>query len=553
MSRSPNHLFTELQQQYYQAWFRFHPVKAVDAGVIDYAGELKSYDDDDIGALIALNQKLVCALDEMNINELGDTEHIDYRILRGAAEIELHDLEERDWRFRNPADFVPINAIYQLLIYPIKDVHSAIRHRLQRVPEYLRGARILLSQSAEHVVPVWLETAVSLCRSGSCFVRDMSRHPLITQKFTNPSRLQPLFDDAAHALDEFATFLEVEIGPRAKGDFACGAYRYKRLLNEKHFMDTTPEAILALGEKLFKQTQQALIAHTKTMQGDENVEGLLQKIQQRHPQSGQLLDSYRKRMKTAYEQWSKSEIIPVPEQQSLKVQATPEFLRHVIPFAAYQHPLPTDPGQHGLYYVTPVSDDRLLAEHNDFSIDLTCVHEAFPGHHLQFVTEHGLASTNYTRLVNASASMYEGWALYCEQLAIEQGMLDSDEHRFVMLRDRLWRALRVIIDVKLQTGQLSIARAVELMMAELGFSREQAEAEINWYTSSPTVPMCYATGCELILAARNDVVANSGVELAEFHNRLLQQGSIALPLGLRQAFGESVWRSAHTAVFSPAE
>jgi len=199
--------------------------------------------------------------------------------------------------------------------------------------------------------------------------------------------------------------------------------------------------------------------------------------------------------------------------------------------------------------VTPVSDDAQLAEHNDFSIDLTCAHEAFPGHHLQFVTENQHHSSNHTRLVNASASMYEGWALYCEQLSIEQGWLKKDEHRFMMLRDRLWRALRIIVDVKLQTGQLSIERAIELMMAELGFARKQAEAEINWYTSSPTVPLCYATGRELIHRARDEVVSDAGLSLAEFHNKLLSQGSIALPLGLQQSFGEKIWQSIHADVF----
>ena len=119
----------------------------------------------------------------------------------------------------------------------------------------------------------------------------------------------------------------------------------------------------------------------------------------------------------------------------------------------------------------------------------------------------------------------------------------------MMLRDRLWRALRVIIDVKLQTGQLSIARAVELMMAELGFERGQAEAEINWYTSSPTIPLCYATGRELIQHARDKVVGDSGLSLPEFHNKLLSQGSIALPLGLQQSFGDTTWQSIHADVF----
>ena len=549
MSQTTKQLFEELQQVYFKSWFRFHPEDAVEAGVIDHASELRSYADDDLGALVALNQKLVSALEEMNFDDLDAATRVDYRILKGAAEIELHDLEEQDWRFRNPAYFVPLNAVYQLLVYPVNDVHHAIKHRLSLFPEYLRGAKVLLSQSAERVVPVWLESAVSQCESGATFIRNLSRYPLFTQKFTNPTRLQPLFDDAAHALEDYSKFLQTEIAPRAAGDFACGEFRFNRLLNEKHFLQASAEDVLALGEKIFKDTQQALLEQTKAMQGNEDIEALLQKIQKRHPKREHLIDTYRTRMKDAFKWWSGSGLVTLPEKQSLKVQETPEFMRHLIPFAAYMPPMPNDPEQHGVYFVTPVSDESQLVGHNDFSIDLTCAHEAFPGHHLQFVTGHLSHSSNHTRLVNTSASMYEGWALYCEQLATEQGWLKKDEHRFMMLRDRLWRALRVIIDVKLHTGKLSIERAVDLMMAELGFKRQQAEAEIRWYTSSPTVPLCYATGRELIQSARDQVLGNSGTGLSEFHKKLLAEGSIALPLVLQQAFGEKTWLTVHAEVF----
>ena len=549
MSDSVEQVFKELQQDYYRAWFRFHPERAVEVGVNDHAEELRSYADDDVGALIALNQKLVSALDEMNIEALGDVSQVDFKILRAAAEIELHDIEERDWRFRDPAKYVPVNAIYQLLIYPVDDVHKAIKHRLQKFPEYLRGARALLSQYPEQVVPVWLNTAVEECHSSISFIRDLGRHPLITQKFENPARLQPLAEEAAHALEDFAKFLETEIKPKAAGDFSCGQHRFNRLLNEKHFMETTPDEVLAFGEALYKNCQQALLEQTKAMQGDENVAALLVSIQKQHPKAEQLLDTYRQRMQAAHEWWAESGLVSMPEKQSLRVLATPEFLRHMIPFAAYESPQSNDPEQRGLYYVTTISDEAALAEHNDYSIDLTCAHEAFPGHHLQFVTENQ-SKPGYTRLLNASASMYEGWALYCEELAIDQGFLNKDEHRFIMLRDRAWRALRIIIDVKLQTGQLSIEAAVELMMAELSFSREQAQAEINWYSSSPSTPLCYALGREMILQAREVAQEQADFDLKKFHDLMLSQGSIALPLVIQQSMGVSVWQTVREKMFA---
>ncbi len=540
-------LFCSLQREYYQAWFRFHPEHAVDVGVSAHAGSLRSYQHDDIGALIALDQKLLSALDEFSSDELSEQLAIDYKVLRGAANIELHELEEQNWRYRNPMEYIPLHAIYQLLTHPVENVHTAIKRRLDAIPEYCRGARVMLQQAPEHVVPVWLQSAVEQCHTGKDFIRNLGRHPLITQRFTNPAKLQPVFDAAANALEEFARFLETDIAVHAQGDFACGQNHFNRLLNERHFLATDADQIIKLGERLFDETRQELLALTKKMQGDEDIPALLKKIQGDHPAAEKLLDVYRERMRSAHRWLEQSDLVSMPQSQSLKVQETPGFLQALIPFAAYDPPSAIDSEQHGHYYVTPPDTDG-LREHCYTSINLTCAHEAFPGHHLQFVLANQSNRDNYTRLLNASASLYEGWALYCEQLVIEQGWLNGDEHRFMLLRDRLWRCLRITIDARMQTGKMTQQQAADLLVAELGFEPQQATAEISWYTGAPATPLCYATGAEMLLSARAQIVDKGAASLKSFHDSLLHQGSIALPLIIEQQFGDAVWRRVHTAV-----
>ena len=544
MPYSVDKLFDDVQLEYYHAWLRFHPEVAVDVCVPEYAGHLKTYDDDDIGALIALDQKLLSALDELDETGLDANRRVDFDILCCAAGIELHALQERDWRYRNPLEFVPVRAVYQLLIHPVTDVQKAIKHRLQQIPEYLRGARSLLSQMSEQVAPVWLDAAVGECNAGSAFVRNLGRHPLITEKFANPARLQPLYDGAAHALDEFAFYLEHDVSPRAAGDFAVGVMGFNRLLNEKHFLEIDADAVLAFGERLFERTETKLRQLTKAMQGNDDIETLLQKIYRHRPDSMQLLDTYRKRIRDVHHWLIDRNIVTMPSSQSLHIQQTPKFLQPLIPFAAYEPPMACKSDQRGLYYVTTNGDDEQHGEHNSFSIDLTCAHEAFPGHHLQFVTANQHQGNNLTRSVHTSASMYEGWALYCEDMVFEQGFLDSDEHRFIMLRDRLWRALRVVIDVKIHTAGMCISDAVALLVDKLGFAPSKAQAELAWYTTAPATPLCYAVGFELITAVREFEQRKPGFDLKAFHDALLAQGSIALPLVIRQAFGEDAWRYA---------
>ena len=91
-----NAQFDELCQQYYHSWFRYHPEAAVDVGVYDYADQLRSYEHDDIGALIALDQKMLSALDELNINELDQRRQVDCRSVRRRAAGKIHSTAHRE-------------------------------------------------------------------------------------------------------------------------------------------------------------------------------------------------------------------------------------------------------------------------------------------------------------------------------------------------------------------------------------------------------------------------------------------------------------------------
>ena len=545
-----NAQFDELCQQFYHSWFRYHPEAAVDVGVYDFADQLRSYEHDDIGALIVLDQKMLSALDELNPDDLDESRQVDYRIIRGAVAVELHDLEENDWRYRNPLDYIPVNAIYQLMIHPGGKVHQSIERRLEHIPEYLRGAKLMLSQYPERVVPEWTETARDMALSGYNFIRNLGKHPLMAVKFANPARLQPLYDAASAALKDFASYLDTEVLPQAKGKFASGHYRFNRLLNDRHFLATDENKVLGFGKRLAEETEKALLQQSKVICGEEDVAKALAKVTANHPEAAHLLEAYRNKMQAAHAWLEKADIVTLPQKQSLKVQQTPVFMRDVIPFAAYEPPMPHDEEQRGLYYVTTVEDEALLAEHNNFSIDLTSVHEAFPGHHLQFVIANQHTGDNVTRLINASASMYEGWALYCEQLAFEQGFYDEKEHHFIMLRDRLWRALRVIIDVKIHTGQMTLEQAADLLVEKLGFDLSQAKSEIAWYCSAAATPLCYAIGREIILRTRDKIDVSDKEKLKTFHDQLLSQGSIALPLIIETVFGEEVWQSVRDEIFT---
>ncbi len=547
--------FDQLVADYYHAWFNFHPEAAVDVGVPGHDGRLAPYDDAAMGALASLHEMLLCGLDELGEQALDAERRLDYQVLRGAAVIEHHELLERDWRHRDPARFLPVNAIYQLTVRPVTDLAAALTGRLAAIPDHLRGARAYLGEMPELIPPLWLDSALSEARAGAEFIRSLSQHPQVAQAFPNAARLTTLVDEAARALQEFAHHLETEIGPRAAGDFACGRMHFERLLGMQHFLAVGADQLHAFGQRLFDATLTELKQVTRTLRGDEDIAAMTAQLKTDHPSLAELLPTYRAQMLAAKHFVEERQLVTVPTPQELRVVETPSFMRHRIPFAAYMEPSPGDPAQCGYYYVTPPRDAAELGEHDNPGLMHTCVHEAWPGHHLQFVTANRQPqASSLPRLLNRSATLYEGWALYCEQLMHEQGFLDRPEQRFVLLRDRLWRALRVMLDVELQCRGLGVGQAAQRMQVALGFSESQALGELAWYTHAPGTPMGYAVGWALILAIRQREQDRSADDfsLCDFHDRLLAPGSIGLPLVLQHVFGQELWREVRDEVFTPA-
>lgn len=133
--------FDALIEEFYEVWFRFHPVEALSAGVSGYEGGLPAVDDDENGALGVWLENSIVALEELDFNALDDDRKLDLELLFRACQDEHHALLEYDWRHRDPVGFLPIRFLHRLVLNPGADLHGILGSFLERVPEYLRHAR----------------------------------------------------------------------------------------------------------------------------------------------------------------------------------------------------------------------------------------------------------------------------------------------------------------------------------------------------------------------------------------------------------------------------
>jgi len=425
---------------------------------------------------------------------------------------------------------------------PFRVRMKGILGRLREIPRVLRQGKENLVP--EKVPPVWAEVALEGAKRGIILFRLVVpllalRTPLLFPRVLQASR------KAAAALRDYIAFLEREILPQAKGDFAVGKDLFEELLREDHLLDYSADDLLELGWKLFRDTQVQMETLAKKIVPGKTAREIIEEAKNHHPNPGELLSVYRREMEKVRRYVVDKEIVTIPDGESLKIRATPPSMRPVIPYAAYMMPGPLEKKQEGIFLVTPVdrrgprkAREEKLRGHNYAKIPVTALHEAYPGHHLQLVYANRHTKSLPRKLGSALSSLFvEGWAFYCEELLEELGYIKEPVQKLARLQDQLWRAARIILDVSLHTGKMTVEEGIQFLMEKVGLERSNAQAEVRRYTSSPTQPMSYLIGkLEILKVIAEYKLRNPKASHREMHDAILSCGSLPPKLLAQRLF-----------------
>lgn len=445
-----------------------------------------------------------------------------------AEDLFVHEVE-RPWQ-RNPyraAVTVP-TAILPLIardFAPLEERLGNVALRLEATPRFLAQAMELLDEPCP---ALWRRMAVAAARGGAEFLAT-ALGPLAAGT-PLAGRIGLAAERAAGALREFAGWLEEEHAARFPGDapFAIGEVAQARKLREVHCFSQSPAEFVALAEAQIAALEAQLAEQAAKLGGDDWKATL---DQVGHPSMDELLPAYRKELERLEIFVFEHDLASNPEAEA-RVEATPEFLRDVLGYAAYFPPGPLDPHQQGYFWVTPPPQPEGLRDHSYAMIPAVSAHEGYPGHHLQIMSVNRLPSL--TRRIIRSNPMIEGWGLYTEQLMHDTGYYD-DVARLGQLSMRLFRALRIVLDMQLQSGELTYEQAVARAVEEVGMSEPTARSEVARYTMEPTQPFSYLVGCLELERLRAESQARLGdaFHLRRFHDRVLSYGHMPPPLVAR--------------------
>jgi len=472
---------------------------------------------------------------------LAAVEALDPGALSASArlerDLEIHNLRRsifdtevvRIWERRSTALDTIGDGIFLIFAQdfaPLPERLASIAGRLEAIPVYLDQSK---TRATVPQVRLWQRLEIESARDVPSLLAEIETAASDLPD-ADRRRLGQAATAARAAIDDYAGSLESSLDG-GTDDWALGRERYDELVALRAFDGLDADAILAIGEEQLALHKAARINAAREIDSSVDEGTVVERIKEDHPATfEEALEGYRDVMVRSRRHLIEKRIVMVPDDERIDVVATPEYLRNVIPFAAYFSPPKFDPNPKGIYIVTPSvgNDPNAMREHNYSSISNTSIHEAYPGHHLQLSVANRHPSL--TRILTDAPEFTEGWGMYSELMMREQGFDDAPNFRLAMATDAIWRACRIILDVRMHRGELSVEEATNFLVGHTSFERANAQAEVNRYTYTPTYQLSYLLGRVLLLQLRADEQRRLGerFELRAFHDSLLANGSVPI-------------------------
>ena len=462
----------------------------------------------------------------------------DRDVLTGEIGGELLEEEHvQQWR-HNPDVYVSLatNGPYTLIARDFAPVatrmHAAIA-REQAIPAILAAARRNLTDMPPVFIDIGLEDAQG---AADFLAHDLPAAFAQVHDKKAQAELARTTRAAVAACHDFAKWLTAQ-KKTAHGSFVLGADNYRRLL-DADLIDLTPDQVLAAGRAQLKRDRDDFLAVSRIVD-PANPADALKVIGADHPDAAHLISTAASQLAMLHDFIAAKHIIDLPGQDLPKVAETPPFQRAIV-FGEMDPPGPFEThATQAYYYITPPDATKSAAQQDDYlqyfnnALLLNLgVHEALPGHFVQYLFLRANPGWSMVVKTGHSYTATEGWAHYTEQMMQKEGLLDnSPKLHLAQLQDALLRDCRLVASVEMHTHGMSLADAAK-MMADTCFQPPSvAYKEARRGTSDPGY-FSYTLGKLMILKLRADAQAKEGKSftLAHFHDRFLGAGLVPLKI-----------------------
>ena len=537
--------YEAVAEEYIKTYLAAHPLEGTALGLHEYDGKITDYSRLALDAELSRLRRFDDRLTKFDPGTLSPRQSIDLRILQAAVKKDLFEMQDMSVFERNPmvyARAVDVNVYIKRNFAPLEDRVRSLVAIESQIPNILIAARTNLQE----VLPKpYVELAIQIAKGSADFLK---KDLVAAVAGLKDEQIRVAFQEAnrkaANALNDYAAWLEREKLPKASLDFALGEEKFKRFLTQTELVDLPPQKILEIGMKQLKAEQEAFADAAKKIDPNKPPIEVFKQIQSEHPTPQNLIPDVGKDLDKIRKYVMSHHLVGVPSDVRAKVKETPQYLR-VTSFASMDTPGPFEKrATEAYYYVTPTENDwpekqkqEWLTAFNYYTSDVVSIHEAYPGHYVQFQHLNASPATKVEKIFGSYAFI-EGWAHYCEKMMIDEGygsptsaspseedVKRAAKYRMAQADEALLRVCRLCVSIKMHTQNMSLEEATKFFQENCYYEEKPARQEAMRGTFDPGY-LNYTLGKLQILKLRDDYKAQQGDEfsLQKFHNELLNHG-----------------------------
>ena len=537
--------YEAVAEEYIKGYLGAHPLEGTALGLHEYDGKITDYSRLALDAELSRLRRFDDRLSKFDPGKLSTRQSIDLRILQAAVKKDLFEMLDMSVFERNPmvyARAADVNVYIKRNFAPLEDRVRSLVAIESQIPNILIAARTNLND----VVPKpYVELAIQIARGSADFLK---KDLVAAVGNLKEERLRLAFHEAnrkaANALNDYAAWLEREKLPKASLDFALGEEKFRRFLAQTDLVDLPPQKILEIGMAQLKAEQEAFAEAGKKIDPNKSPIEVFKQIQSEHPTPQNLIPDVAKDLDKIRKYVLARRLVSIPSDVRAKVKETPQYLR-ATSFASMDTPGPFEKrANEAYYYVTPTENDwpekqkeEWLTAFNYYTSDVVSIHEAYPGHYVQFLCLNASPASKVEKIFGSYAFV-EGWAHYCEKMMLDEGygsftsstpseddVKRAAKYRMAQADEALLRLCRLCVSIKMHTQKMSLDEATKFCQENCYYEEKPARQEAMRGTFDPGY-LNYTLGKLQILKLRDDYKAQQGDDfsLQKFHNELLNHG-----------------------------
>lgn len=542
-SESAKEQFQKVSDQYFdQVYFPYQPTSGTVAGYHQYDSKLEDFSQPSINAEVADLNRFAEYVSAIPATSLDQTTRGDRQIVLGEIHSRLLTLQViRPW-VKNADNYSSTcaNAVFTLMerkFAPADDRLRSLVAREKQMPGLLAEARANLQNPPRIFTEIAIEQLPGIVRF---FQRDV---PAAFKDANDPALKSEFVQTNAaviSALNDYLAWLKTDLLPRSNGDFRVGADTFSKKLQYDEMVDLPLPRLLEIGYADMRKNQQHFAEVAKELEPNKTPREVLGELGAQHPTTGELIPAFTATFSSLLDFIRSHHIVTIPSDVRPVVEETPPFMRATTQ-ASMDSPGPYETHATTSFFnvtlpnpsMTPAQIEGYMHSFNIGTIISTSVHEAYPGHYVQYL--YSLKAPSRVRKILSATTNVEGWAHYTEQMMLDNGYgqlgtgaKDERESKFFrlgQLQDALLRNARFIVGIQMHTGNMTYDQAVEFFQNEGYQPKETAKVEAKRGAGDPTY-LYYTLGKLEIMKLRADLMNKQGkaFSLQKFHDEFLSQG-----------------------------